>query len=188
MYALILILIFIIFRAGGKSNEINVPSLIEFLNEKQRDPRLNEILYPHYNENRVMQIIRTYEKNPVLVEKGLISLEVRDLVKNQLIIWLICHLSVETYVYQIDIIYFHTVFVNLEKKNISLKGLTNYLMSDENAPVFLDRLDIYQDMDQPLPHYYINSSHNTYLTGRQFGGKSSVEMYRQVTILWIFIL
>ena len=65
----------------------------------------------------------------------------------------------------------------------TFKGLTNYLMSDENAPVFLDRLDIYQDMDQPLPHYYINSSHNTYLTGRQFGGKSSVEMYRQVTIL-----
>ncbi len=62
---------------------------------------------------------------------------------------------------------------------ISKEGLTNYLMSDENAPVFLDRLDIYQDMDQPLPHYYINSSHNTYLTGRQFGGKSSVEMYRQ---------
>ena len=78
---MILILIFIIFRAGGKSNEINVPSLIEFLNEKQRDPRLNEILYPHYNENRVMQIIRTYEKNPVLVEKGLISLEVRKTMK-----------------------------------------------------------------------------------------------------------
>ena len=55
-----------------------------------------------------------------------------------------------------------------------------YLMSDENSPVFLDRLDIYQDMDQPLSHYYINSSHNTYLSGRQFGGKSCVEMYRQV--------
>ncbi|KAJ8967860.1 hypothetical protein NQ317_017627 [Molorchus minor] len=55
-------------------------------------------------------------------------------------------------------------------------------MSDENAPVFLDRLDIYMDMDQSLCAYYINSSHNTYLSGRQFGGKSSVEMYRQVLL------
>ncbi len=39
------------------------------------------------------------------------------------------------------------------------------MLSDENAPVFLDRLDIYQDMDQPMCHYYVNSSHNTYLTG-----------------------
>ena len=68
----------------------------------------------------------------------------------------------------------------VDRQLISKEGLINYLMSDENAPVFLDRLDIYQDMDQPLPHYYINSSHNTYLTGRQFGGRSSVEMYRQV--------
>lgn len=61
-------------------------------------------------------------------------------------------------------------------------GFIRYLMSDENAPVFLDRLDQYMDMDQPLSHYYINSSHNTYLSGRQFGGKSSVEMYRQTLL------
>ena len=29
---------------------------------------------------------------------------------------------------------------------------------------------------------YFCFSHNTYLTGRQFGGKSSVEMYRQVLL------
>ena len=55
-------------------------------------------------------------------------------------------------------------------------------MSDENAPVFLDRLELYQEMDHPLAHYFISSSHNTYLTGRQFGGKSSVEMYKQVLL------
>lgn len=65
---------------------------------------------------------------------------------------------------------------------MSIEGFYNYLMSDDNAPVFLDRLDVYQDMDQPLCHYYINSSHNTYLIGRQFGGKSSVEMYRRVLL------
>ena len=63
-----------------------------------------------------------------------------------------------------------------------MDGFCRYLMSDENAPVFLDRLDIYVDMDQPLCHYFVNSSHNTYLTGRQFGGRSSVEMYRQVLL------
>lgn len=67
-------------------------------------------------------------------------------------------------------------------ESLTKDGLIRYLMSDENAPVFLDRLDIYMDMDQPLSHYYINSSHNTYLSGRQFGGKSSVEMYRQTLL------
>lgn len=61
-------------------------------------------------------------------------------------------------------------------------GFLRYLMSDDNAPVFLDRIEVYQDMDQPLCHYFINSSHNTYLTGRQFGGRSSVEIYRQVLL------
>lgn len=68
------------------------------------------------------------------------------------------------------------------EKRLTKDGFIRYLMSDENAPVFLDRLDVYMEMDQPLSHYYINSSHNTYLSGRQFGGKSSVEMYRQVLL------
>jgi phosphatidylinositol phospholipase C beta len=61
-------------------------------------------------------------------------------------------------------------------------GFLRFLMSDENSPVFLDRTVQYQEMDYPLCHYYINSSHNTYLTGRQYGGKSSTEIYRQVLL------
>ncbi|XP_071635789.1 1-phosphatidylinositol 4,5-bisphosphate phosphodiesterase isoform X1 [Temnothorax longispinosus] len=123
-------------KGRTEGDTINLEQLITFLNEKQRDPTLNEILYPLYDEKRAMEIINDYEQNEVA--------------RNE--------------------------------KTMTKDGFIRYLMSDENAPVFLDRLDVYMDMDQPLAHYYINSSHNTYLSGRQFGGKSSVEMYRQVLL------
>lgn len=121
---------------GNKTDYLTVDQLVSFLNENQRDPRLNEILFPFYDPKRAMQIIEKYERDEDLKKKGLMSSD----------------------------------------------GFCRYLMSDENAPVFLDRLELYQEMDQPLAHYFISSSHNTYLTGRQFGGKSSVEMYRQVLL------
>ncbi|XP_055329428.1 1-phosphatidylinositol 4,5-bisphosphate phosphodiesterase beta-4-like [Paramacrobiotus metropolitanus] len=118
------------------SSYLEVGALLKFFNEEQRDPRLNEILFPHYTDKRVIALINQYETDP-----------------------------------------------DFQKLNrLSLDGFCHYLMSDENAPVFLDRLDVYQDMEQPLCHYFINSSHNTYLSGRQFGGKSSVEMYRQTLL------
>lgn len=120
----------------GKTDTINMNKFVDWLNDCQRDPRLNEILYPKYTEKRAGEIIGTYEQNEENVKAGKISKE----------------------------------------------GFIKYLMSDENAPVFLDKLDFYMEMDQPLAHYYINSSHNTYLSGKQFGGKSCVEMYRQTLL------
>ncbi|XP_018422087.1 PREDICTED: 1-phosphatidylinositol 4,5-bisphosphate phosphodiesterase beta-4 isoform X2 [Nanorana parkeri] len=119
---------------GEKSDFLTVDQLVSFLNTHQRDPRLNEILFPFYDTKRSLQIIEMYEPDEELKKKG----------------------------------------------QISSDGFCRYLMSDENAPVFLDRLELYQEMEHPLAHYFISSSHNTYLTGRQFGGKSAVEMYRQV--------
>lgn len=50
-------------RTQGKAETINLDQFIVFLNEKQRDPRLNEILYPLYDEKRAYEIINTYEQN-----------------------------------------------------------------------------------------------------------------------------
>ncbi|XP_047729461.1 1-phosphatidylinositol 4,5-bisphosphate phosphodiesterase delta-4 isoform X2 [Prionailurus viverrinus] len=60
---------------------------------------------------------------------------------------------------------------------LSLDGFLSYLCSKDGDVFNPACLPIYQDMTQPLNHYYINSSHNTYLVGDQLCGQSSVEGY-----------
>ena len=69
-----------------------------------------------------------------------------------------------------------------QKGQLTAHGLRNYLRSKENAIIHLSRFSLHQDMDQPLAHYFINSSHNTYLIGHQLTGKATVEIYRQVLL------
>lgn len=52
---------FLIYSTKGKTDAINLLQLVEFMNTKQRDPLLNEILYPLYTEKRCTEIINDYE-------------------------------------------------------------------------------------------------------------------------------
>lgn len=56
-------------------------------------------------------------------------------------------------------------------------GFMMYLLSPESDIFNQAHASIYQDMNQPLSHYFISSSHNTYLTDNQLGGASSTEAY-----------
>ena len=82
-----------LFKSLTKTDTLTAGKFMEFLNDKQRDSRLNQILYPEYNKNRVKEIITDFEPNQE----------------------------------------------NVKAEVISKEGLIKYLMSDDNAPVFLDR-------------------------------------------------
>ncbi|XP_051775239.1 LOW QUALITY PROTEIN: 1-phosphatidylinositol 4,5-bisphosphate phosphodiesterase beta-1 [Erpetoichthys calabaricus] len=124
-------------ECGAKSKPfLTSDQMTEFINTKQRDPRLNEILYPPLKQEQVQLLIEKYEPNSVLAKKG----------------------------------------------QISVDGFMRYLSGEENGVIPPEKLDLNEDMSFPLSHYFINSSHNTYLSAGQLAGNSSVEMYRQVLL------
>lgn len=55
-----------------------------------------------------------------------------------------------------------------------------YMTSGLNQLMDLKQYDTQQDMKRPLSHYFLASSHNTYLEGHQLTGSSSTEQYIQV--------
>uniref|UniRef100_A0A673WE98 Phosphoinositide phospholipase C n=1 Tax=Salmo trutta TaxID=8032 RepID=A0A673WE98_SALTR len=56
-------------------------------------------------------------------------------------------------------------------------GFTMYMLSLENDVFNPDHARVHQDMTRPLAHYFISSSHNTYLTKDQVTSASSAEPY-----------
>ncbi|KAM9848006.1 1-phosphatidylinositol 4,5-bisphosphate phosphodiesterase beta-1 [Aulostomus maculatus] len=121
---------------GGDDGTLSVDQMTEFINNKQRDPRLNEILYPPLRPAQTQSLMERFQQDQALLKRGAISLQ----------------------------------------------AFSSYLSSDENGVIPPDKLDQSEDMSFPLSHYFINSSHNTYLTAGQLAGSSSVEMYRQVLL------
>nr|BAE35282.1 unnamed protein product [Mus musculus] len=128
----------ILLEIGAKGKPyLTLEQLMDFINQKQRDPRLNEVLYPPLRSSQARLLIEKYETNKQF----------------------------------------------LERDQMSMEGFSRYLGGEENGILPLEALDLSMDMTQPLSAYFINSSHNTYLTAGQLAGPSSVEMYRQA-LLW----
>uniref|UniRef100_A0A8C1UBH9 Phosphoinositide phospholipase C n=1 Tax=Cyprinus carpio TaxID=7962 RepID=A0A8C1UBH9_CYPCA len=124
---------------------LTVEQMTDFLNNRQRDPRLNEILYPPLKAEQVQGLVEKYEPDTMLSKRVFLR-EVPS------------------------------------RGQISVEGFSRYLSGEENSIIPPEKLDQNEDMTLPLSHYFINSSHNTYLTAGQLAGNSSVEMYRQVLL------
>uniref|UniRef100_H2Z2T4 Phosphoinositide phospholipase C n=1 Tax=Ciona savignyi TaxID=51511 RepID=H2Z2T4_CIOSA len=60
---------------------------------------------------------------------------------------------------------------------LGIDGFTKFLMSDRCGVFDQKHTKVCQDMSQPLSHYFISSSHNTYLMEDQVNGPSSVSAY-----------
>lgn len=55
---------------------------------------------------------------------------------------------------------------NAQRGRLSFDGFLRYLMSEDNPIMTNSKVELNEeDMDHPLAHYFINSSHNTYLSG-----------------------
>ncbi|PRD31357.1 UNVERIFIED_CONTAM: Plcl2 [Trichonephila clavipes] len=64
-----------------------------------------------------------------------------------------------------------------KNKQILIDGFTLFLLS-ESCDIFdPHHLTVCQDMTHPFPHYFISTSHNTYLLEDQLKGPSSIEGY-----------
>ncbi|KAL1484373.1 hypothetical protein MTO96_011350 [Rhipicephalus appendiculatus] len=66
-----------------------------------------------------------------------------------------------------------------KNKQMLLDGFTLFLLSDECSLMDQAHKKVFQDMNQPLCHYFISSSHNTYLMEDQLKGPSSIDGYTQ---------
>lgn len=62
-------------------------------------------------------------------------------------------------------------------KGVTVEGFSQLLLSETYMPFVSTPVE---DLTRPLTDYFISSSHNTYLVGRQLAGESSIEPYIKV--------
>ncbi|XP_064875277.1 1-phosphatidylinositol 4,5-bisphosphate phosphodiesterase delta-1-like [Oncorhynchus nerka] len=64
-----------------------------------------------------------------------------------------------------------------QKNHMTKDGFLMYLHQEEGSIFNPAHKEVFQDMSQPINHYFISSSHNTYLMEDQLKGPSSTEAY-----------
>ncbi|XP_065752858.1 1-phosphatidylinositol 4,5-bisphosphate phosphodiesterase delta-3 [Phocoena phocoena] len=145
-----------LFKECDRSNNewLEGPEIEEFLQRLLKRPELEEIFHRYSGEDRVLSTPELLEFLEDQGEDGATLAHAQQLI--------------------------HTYELNETAKQhelMTLDGFMMYLLSPEGAALNPAHTCVFQDMNQPLAHYFISSSHNTYLTDSQIGGPSSTEAY-----------
>ncbi|XP_030319752.1 1-phosphatidylinositol 4,5-bisphosphate phosphodiesterase eta-2 isoform X1 [Calypte anna] len=75
---------------------------------------------------------------------------------------------------------FEPCLENKKEGALGIDGFTNYMRSPSGDIFNPEHYQVNQNMNYPLSHYFITSSHNTYLMGDQLMSQSRVDMYAWV--------
>ncbi|NXA52018.1 PLCH2 phosphodiesterase, partial [Nothocercus julius] len=75
---------------------------------------------------------------------------------------------------------FEPCLENKKEGALGIDGFTSYMRSPSGDIFNPEHYQVNQDMSYPLSHYFITSSHNTYLTGDQLMSQSRMDMYAWV--------
>ncbi|XP_037664633.1 1-phosphatidylinositol 4,5-bisphosphate phosphodiesterase delta-3 isoform X3 [Choloepus didactylus] len=126
----------------------------EFLRRLLKRPELEEIFHRYSGEDRVLSASELLEFLEDQAEDGATLAHARQLIQT----------------YELN-------ETAKQHELMTLDGFMMYLLSPEGAALDPAHTCVFQDMGQPLAHYFISSSHNTYLTDSQIGGPSSTEAY-----------
>ena len=146
-------------------NTLNYKELMYFFNEEQNE---------NITELEALQIIIKFNIN---IEDNSIRQEILKEIEN-------------SYIKNKYTIYKQDILLICKKYSLD-ESILEMSLYDFNGMLNSNLLTIYNynkfetdlDLTHPLPHYLINSTHNTYLTGNQLIGKSNAKMYAYAMLL-----
>ncbi|XP_067228272.1 1-phosphatidylinositol 4,5-bisphosphate phosphodiesterase gamma-1 isoform X6 [Chanodichthys erythropterus] len=161
-----------------------VPNM-KFLREKLPDGELRngDVSYSHFaqlyrslmfdaQKSMEISLLQRFIERP----EQKISLEdfQNFLIEHQKELWAADNNKVQEFMFH----YLKDPLREIEQPYFHQDEFLTYLFSKENT-IWDSQLDQVrpEDMNNPLSHYWISSSHNTYLTGDQFSSESSLEAY-----------
>uniref|UniRef100_UPI00398ECA31 1-phosphatidylinositol 4,5-bisphosphate phosphodiesterase delta-3-like isoform X2 n=1 Tax=Pristiophorus japonicus TaxID=55135 RepID=UPI00398ECA31 len=137
----------------SKTNKLEEHEIEEFCKFLMQRPELEEIFNYYSGEDQILTVsdMRNFlkEQNEIATDENVVTI-------------------------------IHKFELNETAKQnqlLTLDGFMMYLLSPEGDVFNSEHDQVYQDMAQPLCHYFISSSHNTYLMEDQLGGPSSTEAY-----------